>query len=104
MPPPYDGAGHDVDGDGHEIIHTRHNLEQLERKQREGHAGHPVVADVFSVWESVWATMGTLTGDDFLHKIRDGATSLGETLVNAWKNKARRGRKWRGPRMPFIAV
>jgi multimeric flavodoxin WrbA len=38
---------------------------------------------------SVWATMGTLTGDDFPHEIRERSISLGENLVSAWKNKAR---------------
>jgi multimeric flavodoxin WrbA len=38
---------------------------------------------------AVWATMGTLTGDDFPRDIRERALSLGERLVNAWKNKER---------------
>lgn len=31
---------------------ARYNLEQLERKHRQGYERHPVVADEFSVWET----------------------------------------------------
>jgi metal-responsive CopG/Arc/MetJ family transcriptional regulator len=31
---------------------SRYNLEQLERKHREGYERHPVTADEFSVWET----------------------------------------------------
>jgi len=31
---------------------TRHNLEQLERKHRQGYERQPVAADEFSVWET----------------------------------------------------
>jgi metal-responsive CopG/Arc/MetJ family transcriptional regulator len=30
---------------------SRHNLEQLESKHRQGYAQHPVTAEEFSVWE-----------------------------------------------------
>ena len=29
-----------------------HNLEQLERKHRQGYERHPVAADEFSIWET----------------------------------------------------
>jgi len=38
---------------------------------------------------SVWATMGTLTGDGFPLEIIERSISLGEKLVNSWKNKER---------------
>jgi len=31
---------------------SRYNLEQLERKHRQGYERHPVTADEFSVWET----------------------------------------------------
>lgn len=31
---------------------ARYNLEQLERKHRQGYQQHPVAVDEFSVWES----------------------------------------------------
>ena len=31
---------------------SRYNIEQLERKHREGYERHPVAADEFSVWET----------------------------------------------------
>ena len=31
---------------------TRYNLEQLERKHRQGYERHPASADEFSVWET----------------------------------------------------
>lgn len=31
---------------------SRYNLEQLERKHRQGYKRHPVTADEFSVWET----------------------------------------------------
>jgi metal-responsive CopG/Arc/MetJ family transcriptional regulator len=31
---------------------SRFNIEQLERKHREGYEQHPVTADEFSVWET----------------------------------------------------
>jgi metal-responsive CopG/Arc/MetJ family transcriptional regulator len=31
---------------------ARYNLEQLERKHRQGYQKHPIAADEFSVWES----------------------------------------------------
>jgi metal-responsive CopG/Arc/MetJ family transcriptional regulator len=31
---------------------ARYNLEQLERKHRQGYEQHPVAADEFSVWET----------------------------------------------------
>jgi metal-responsive CopG/Arc/MetJ family transcriptional regulator len=35
---------------------SRYNLEQMERKHREGYEQHPVTADEFSVWEKeqIW--------------------------------------------------
>ena len=31
---------------------SRHNLEQMERRHRQGYQQHPVAADEFSVWET----------------------------------------------------
>ena len=31
---------------------ARHNLQQLERKHRQGYERHPVATDEFSVWEN----------------------------------------------------
>ena len=31
---------------------SRYNLEQLERKHRQGYKRHPVTADEFSIWET----------------------------------------------------
>ena len=35
---------------------SRYNLEQLERKHRQGYGRHPVTTDEFSVWETeqIW--------------------------------------------------
>jgi multimeric flavodoxin WrbA len=35
---------------------------------------------------SVWATMGSIYGDDFPDDIANGALDLGKRLVEAWKN------------------
>lgn len=36
---------------------------------------------------SVWATMGTITGDDFPEELIEKAMSLGRTLVHDWQEK-----------------
>ena len=36
---------------------------------------------------SVWATMGSIYGDDFPEEITNGALELGTRLVEAWKNR-----------------
>ncbi|MFP5213545.1 MAG: flavodoxin family protein [Acidobacteriota bacterium] len=37
---------------------------------------------------SVWATMGTITGDEFPEEIASKASALGKRLVEAWKTRA----------------
>ena len=37
---------------------------------------------------SVWATMGTMVGEDFPKEILGQARELGKKLVRAWKDKA----------------
>jgi multimeric flavodoxin WrbA len=36
---------------------------------------------------SVWATMGTIQGDEFPEEVRQKAFELGRSLVSAWENK-----------------
>ena len=36
---------------------------------------------------AVWATMGTISGDDFPEEIKEKAFELGQKVVTAWKNK-----------------
>lgn len=38
---------------------------------------------------SVWATMGTLVGDEFPVEIQEQALPLGAKVVSAWQNKER---------------